>query len=83
MAQDCVANLLATQDLQAAGMGLAIPQTPDQPNKLSITTQAGDVKEFPCQKDKGLIKPPFYKDAHTIIAGVATHQLRALTEGEL
>jgi hypothetical protein len=83
IADACVANLLATEDLRKAGIGLNVPSDAEAPVTLNITTSDGTVRHFDCLKEQGLYKLPFFKDAITYIAGIASHQLRALTQMEI
>jgi hypothetical protein len=74
-------NLLATCDLQKAGVSF---RTTAHSKNAALELERNDKKiVFDLTFDHGLYKLPFYKDVATHFAGAFSHQLRALTEGEL
>ena len=83
VAPNAPANLLSTKDLQAAGIGFEISSAPDSSASLNLTTAEGNKIPFPLEEHNGLYMVPFCEDIMTVFANVASHQLRALTPGEL
>lgn len=74
-------NLLATCDLQKAGVSF---RTTAHSKNAALELERNNKKiVFDLTFDHGLYKLPFYKDVATHFAGAFSHQLRALTEGEL
>jgi hypothetical protein len=83
VAPEAPANLLATRDLQEAGIGFNIPPAPDTMATVNVTDETGCKIHFPLAERNGLYMLPFCSDIMTIFSGVASHQLRALTTLEL
>ncbi len=82
-APDASANLLATGDLQEAGIGLHIPADNSTAAHLFVTDDKGEKLMFTLAEHKGIYLLPFHQDCMTHFAGAASHQFRALTEVEL
>ena len=62
---------------------MEIPNGTCAPVTINITTAEGVIKRFPCKEESGLYQVPFFRDAHTLFAGIASHQLRALLDSEI
>jgi hypothetical protein len=82
-APDASANLLATGDLQEAGIGLHIPADNSTAAHLFVADDKGEKLMFNLAEHKGIYLLPFHQDCMTHFAGAASHQFRALTEVEL
>lgn len=81
IAEDAPYNLLSTRDIQLAKMGFTTPADINQPAIVYFEDDAGRVS-LELEEHGGLYKLPFCQDIMTTIAGVSSHQLRALTEAE-
>jgi len=81
IAEDAPYNLLATRDVQLAQMGFTAPADINKPATLHFA-DGDDQVCLELEEHGGLYKLPFCQDAMTCIAGVASHQLRALTLAE-